>query len=158
MWFSKIEQNHIDLLTRAWKTFVTESIFWQTKVRCVRHKPISVKWVSNCWQLQLSTFLQVQTCKTTFSAMSKRLCVAFLAAEPFTDRSGNKKSISQSSEHSLGILSLINLLIPFLNSLILLISVRLQSKQLQCNWIHCLRFAWHIFVSLTMLPQHKLHM
>lgn len=110
-------------MTRAWKTFVTESIFWQTKVMCVRHKTIAVKWVSNCWQLQLSTFLQVQTCKNHIFSDFQEVVCSFSGCRTIHRQKWKQKSISQSSEHNLGILSLINLLNPFLNSLIPLISV-----------------------------------
>lgn len=74
-----------------------------------------------------------------FSNFQEVVC-SFSGCRTIHRQKWKQKSISQSSEHSLGILSLINLLNPFLNSLIPLISVRLQRKQLQCNWIRCLGF------------------
>jgi len=101
------------------KNACTKSVFWQTKVRCVRYY--------------------------TFNrAMSKMHLAVCLVAEPFTDKNRNQIYF-QSSGHWLGNISLINSFNPSLNPLIC--SVMLQRlKDWQWNWFHCLGFCWWLFV------------
>lgn len=122
MFFPTIKSNHTELLTRAWNIFVPKSIFWQIKVRCVRHKNTEAKLVCICWQLQLSTFFCVSNPFLPYFQQCPSGSVLFLWLYNHSQTEMKPNSISQSSRQSSRTPALINLLNSFLNLLILLIS------------------------------------